>query len=80
MYRYLLPLERGVSLPMYMYIFVFITYASLCVLRRTCKQNRLYETLFHTVTILSKHNHHHHHHIYAHINIKYTQIYPCKYT
>jgi hypothetical protein len=34
----------------------------LCVLRRTCRQNRLYETLFHTVIILSKHHHHHHHH------------------
>jgi hypothetical protein len=32
----------------------------LCVLRRTCRQNRLYETLFHTVIILSKHHHHHH--------------------
>jgi hypothetical protein len=31
---------------------------SLCVLRRTCRQNRLYETLFHTVIILSKHHHH----------------------
>jgi hypothetical protein len=33
----------------------------LCVLRTTCRQNRLYETLFHTVIILSKHHHHHHH-------------------
>jgi hypothetical protein len=33
---------------------------SLCVLRRTCRQNRLYETLFHTVIILSKHHQHHH--------------------
>jgi hypothetical protein len=32
----------------------------LCVLRRTCRQNRLHETLFHTVIILSKHHHHHH--------------------
>jgi hypothetical protein len=32
---------------------------SLCVLRRTCRQNRLYETLFHTVIILSKHHHLH---------------------
>jgi hypothetical protein len=31
----------------------------LCVLRRKCRQNRLYETLFHTVIILSKHHHHH---------------------
>jgi hypothetical protein len=30
----------------------------LFVLRRTCRQNRLYETLFHTVIILSKHHHH----------------------
>jgi hypothetical protein len=36
----------------------------LCVLRRTCRQNRLYETLFHTVIILSKY-HHHHHHMYT---------------
>jgi hypothetical protein len=43
---------------------------SLCVLLRTCRQNRLYETLFHTIIILSKH--HHHHHIYSHINIQYT--------
>jgi hypothetical protein len=34
----------------------------LCVLRRTCRQNRLYETLFHTVIILNKHHQHHHHH------------------
>jgi hypothetical protein len=26
-------------------------------LRRTCRQNRLYRTLFHTVTILSRHHH-----------------------
>jgi hypothetical protein len=31
---------------------------SLCVSRRTCRQNRLYETLFPTVIILSKHHHH----------------------
>jgi hypothetical protein len=30
----------------------------LCVLRRTRRQNRLYETLFHTVIIPSKHHHH----------------------
>jgi hypothetical protein len=30
-----------------------------CVLCRTCRQNRLFETLFHTVIILSKHHHHH---------------------
>jgi hypothetical protein len=35
----------------------------LCVLRRTCRQNRLYETLFHTVIILSKHHYHHHHQV-----------------
>jgi hypothetical protein len=35
----------------------------LCVLRMTCRQNGLYETLFHTVIILSKH--HHHHYIYS---------------
>jgi hypothetical protein len=40
------------SLPFY--------WLGLCVLRRTCRQNRLYETLFHTVIILSKHHHHHH--------------------
>jgi hypothetical protein len=34
----------------------------LCVLRWTCRQNRLYETLFQTVIILSKH--HHHRHVY----------------
>jgi hypothetical protein len=33
----------------------------ICVLSRTCGQNRLYETLFHTLIILSKHHHHHHH-------------------
>jgi hypothetical protein len=33
----------------------------LCVLRMTCRQNRLHETFFHTVIILSKHHHHHHH-------------------
>jgi hypothetical protein len=31
---------------------------SLCISRRTCRQNRLYETLLHTVIILSKHHHH----------------------
>jgi hypothetical protein len=31
----------------------------LCVLRMTCRQNRLYETFFHTVIIPSKHHHHH---------------------
>jgi hypothetical protein len=34
---------------------------NLCVLSRTCRQNRLYETLFHTVIILNEHYHHHHH-------------------
>jgi hypothetical protein len=32
---------------------------SSCVSRRTRRQNRLYEILFHTVIILSKHHHHH---------------------
>jgi hypothetical protein len=30
----------------------------LFVLRETCRQNRLYETVFHNVTIPSKHHHH----------------------
>jgi hypothetical protein len=33
-------------------------WTSLCVLRRTCRQSSLYETLFHC-NILSKHHHHH---------------------
>jgi hypothetical protein len=32
----------------------------LCVLRMTWRQNRLHETFFHTVIILSKHYLHHH--------------------
>jgi hypothetical protein len=32
-----------------------------CKMRRTCRQNRLYETLFLTLIILSKHHHDHHH-------------------
>jgi hypothetical protein len=34
-------------------------WTSLCVLRRTCRQSSLYETLSHCNT-LSKHHHHHH--------------------
>jgi hypothetical protein len=44
----------------------------LYVLRRTCRQNRLYETLFHTVIILSKH----HHHTYMYIPI-FQLYYSC---
>jgi hypothetical protein len=55
----------------------------LCVLRRTCKQNRLYETFFYTVIILSKHHHHYmvsrirvYFDIYIHI---YIYVYICVY-
>jgi hypothetical protein len=33
---------------------------SLCVLRRTCGQGSLYETLSHIIIIPSKHHYHHH--------------------
>jgi hypothetical protein len=33
---------------------------SLCVLHKTCRHNRLHETLFHIVIILSKHHYHYH--------------------
>jgi hypothetical protein len=38
-------------------------WTSLFVLRRTCRQSGLCETLFHCNT-LSKHHYHHHHHYY----------------
>jgi hypothetical protein len=49
----------------------------LFVLRRTCRQNRLYITLFHTVITLSEH--HHHYHIRIFINM-YVYVYTYVYT
>jgi hypothetical protein len=46
---------------------------SLLVSRRTCRQNILYETLFHTVIILSEH--HDHQYIYIYIHSDYIHIY-----
>jgi hypothetical protein len=57
----------------------------LCLLRRTCRQTRLYETLFHTVIILSKHHHHHHIRWLAPckenggFRYVYVYVYECKY-
>jgi hypothetical protein len=42
--------------------FLMPYWLGLYILRWTCRQNRLYGTLFHTVIILSKHHHHHYHH------------------
>jgi hypothetical protein len=46
---------------------------SLCVLRRTCRENRLYETLFHTVIILNEH-----HHCYTCIDRGYEFTHLCR--
>jgi hypothetical protein len=43
----------------FLYSLLVPYWLSLCVLHRSCKQNRLYDTLFHSVIIQSKHHHHH---------------------
>jgi hypothetical protein len=52
MFRKMTPKELDEALPRLQVL------DGLCVLRRTCRQNRLYVTLY-TVIILSKHHHHH---------------------